>query len=177
MTEKAPLQFKIEQLALCPADPERAIALLSKMGLSEWARDHVVASGRVRNAGGTNEADLAFNYQGTKGIEPGNGFNIGVSVAVDVKPLELEVLHYTDGPNWMAKHDPSASHLGMHCTEEELLRWRKFFEDEGLQEAQSVRTISHTNPVIKETRRYNYVIYDTRAVLGIDVKFIVRLKK
>lgn len=175
MTEKAPLHFKIEQLALCPADPDRAIALLTKMGLADWARDHVVASGRVRNAGGSNEADLAFNYQGTAGMlieEDGS-----LEVDPHVKPLELEVLHYTEGPNWMAKHEPSASHLGMHCSAEELLRWRKFFEDEGFQEAQSVRTISHTNPVIKETRRYNYVIYDTRAVLGIDVKFIVRLPK
>ena len=168
-----PLQFKIEQVALCPADPERAIALLSKMGLSEWARDHVVASGHVRGCGNSNEADLAFNYQSTKEYgDPKLSMADGMTLT---KPLELEVLHYTTGRNWMSDHGPSVSHLGMHCTEQELLAWRDFFAAEGIQEAQSVRTLSHTNPVIKDSRRYNYVIFDTREILGVDVKFIVRL--
>lgn len=163
------LQFKIEQVALCPADPERAIALLSKMGLDEWARDHVVAAGHVHGSSNANEADLAFNYQATRGIATDG-------TALDfVKPLELEVLHYTTGRNWMASHVPSVSHLGMHCTEEELAGWREFFAEEGILEAQSVKTLSHTNPVIKDSRRYNYVIFDTRSILGVDVKFIVRL--
>jgi hypothetical protein len=35
-------------------------------------------------------------------------------------------------------------------------------------------TISHTNPVIAGKRWYTYVIFDTRSILGIDLKFIVR---
>lgn len=161
------LAFKIEQVALCPADPEKAIALLTRMGAGEWARDHVKASGNVFGMGGTNEADLAFDYEMLKSAN------------------ELEVLHYTDGPNWMTHSDQepvqytrpgSVSHLGMHVSAPELLRWRKFMADEGFNEAQSVRTFSHTNPVIAGKRSYNYVIYDTRAVLGVDIKFIVRLE-
>lgn len=169
-----PLQFKIEQVALCPQDPFAAIALLTKMGLGDWARDHVVAVGRVWHVGGTNEADLAFNYQSTPGM---HHHPSGVlKNDAEIKPLELEVLHYTDGPNWMQAHGPSVSHLGMHCSVEELARWRAFFENEGISEAQSVRTISHTNPVIAGKRSYNYVIFDTRAILGVDVKFIVRIE-
>lgn len=154
---KPRLAFKIEQVALCPKDPKRAIELLNKMGAGEWARDHVLAAGRVRYVGRTNEADLAFDYEMLKGAN------------------ELEVLHYTEGANWMDKHAPSVSHLGMHCTAEELLRWRKFMADEGIVVAQEVITVSHTNPVIKGKRRYNYVIFDTREILGVDIKFIVRL--
>ena len=152
------MQFKIEQIALVPKDPAKAIQLLSEMGLSEWARDHVCAAGKVRGEDGANEADLAFNYQAT----------------TDGKPLELEVLDYTTGPNWMQIYQPSASHLGMHCTEEELAEWTAFFTSRGISIAQSVRTSSHTNPVIAGKRFYTYVIFHTRPILGIDTKFIVR---
>lgn len=176
--DKKPLHFFIEQVALCPPDPVAAITLLTKMGLGEWARDHVLATGRVFGLGGTNEADLAFNYQGTKEIETKNPethayLPSGYTVA---KPLELEVLHYTDGPNWMTARGPSVSHIGMHCEMEELNQWRSFFAAENIAEVQSVRTLSHTNPVIMGKRSYNYVIFGTRAILGVDVKFIVRIE-
>jgi hypothetical protein len=173
-----PLHFFIEQVALCPPDPVRAIDLLTKMGLGEWARDHVVAVGRVYGCGGTNEADLAFNYQAQnddKTLGPESRAYVPSSHIV-AKPLELEVLHYTKGPNWMESHEPSVSHIGMHCDMEELNRWRAFFQEQGIDEVQSVRTLSHTNPVIAGKRSYNYVIFGTRAVLGVDVKFIVRIE-
>ena len=150
------LKFKIEQVALCPPDPEAAIELLTAMGAGEWARDHVVAKGEVVGEPGGNEADLAFEYNMLKGAN------------------ELEVLHYTDGDNWMHDRAPRASHLGMHCTEVELEGWREFFEERGIPVAQEVRTESHSNPVIAGKRWYNYVIFDTYHILGIDVKFIVR---
>ena len=151
------MKFVIEQIALCPPDPEAAIAFLSRIGLTEWARDHVVAAGKVFGKPGRNEANLAFNYDATS-----------------PKPLELEVLHYTTGPNWMDGYDASASHLAMHVTEPELHRWYAHFAAEGVNVAQTVFTESHTNPVIAGKRTYNYVIFDTREILGIDLKFIVR---
>lgn len=167
------MKFFIEQLALCPRDPAAAIQLLSEMGLSEWARDHVVAAGSVRGAEGTNEADLAFNYESTRSL----GRDDDAEERTFAKPLELEVLHYTSGPNWMESHAPSASHLGMHCSEEELARWHEFFTSRGIRVAQEVRTQSHTNPVISGKRFYTYVIYHTRPILGIDCKLIVRRDK
>ena len=163
------LKFAIEQLALHPHDPAKAIVLLTEMGLADWARDHVKADGVVRGVNGSNAADLAFNYQATRGIEPGNGVNADVA-----KPLELEVLHYTSGPHWMEVHEPSASHIGMHCSEEELQEWTKFFTSRGIGIAQQVNTKSHTNPVIAGKRQYTYTIFNTRHILGIDTKFIVR---
>lgn len=154
------MKFFIEQIALCPTNPAAARALLSELGLDAWVDDHVVAGGKVYGEPGKNEADLAFNYQNTR---PEN------------KPLELEVLHYTTGPNWMAARRPMVSHLGMHCTAEELDLFRRKFADMGYRVAQEVFTESHTNPFLLETgRKYQYVIFDTYEVLGVDLKFIVR---
>jgi len=149
-------KFKIEQLALCPTDPEAAMELLTAMGAGEWARDHVKAKGEVHGSPGANEADLAFEYDLLQGAK------------------ELEVLNYTAGRNWMDYNGPSVSHIGMHCGEKELVEWRHFFADRGIHVAQEVFTTEHSNPVIAGQRWYNYVIFDTRDILSVDVKFIVR---
>lgn len=153
------MNFRIEQIAIYPPDPKAAIALLTAIGLHEWAHDIVVAEGLVNEAKEqTNVAALAFNYQAA----PDNG------------KLEFEVLHYRAGRHWMQSHEPSASHLGMHCTSTELYQWRQFFRNRGIMVAQEVETQSHTNPVIAGKRSYTYVIFSTRHILGIDLKFIVR---
>ena len=151
------LKFTIEQIAICPKDPVAARALLRDIGAATWHEDHVVADGRVFGASGTNEADLAFNYEIFSG-------------------KEFEVLHYTTGPNWMQEDARinSVSHLGMHCSADELLKWRQFFSDRSIAVAQEVMTQSHSNPAISGQRWYNYVIFDTKDILGVDLKFIVR---
>lgn len=151
------MKFFIEQIAICPKNPAAAKLLLQEIGAATWHDDHVVADGKVFGTGGTNEADLSFNYEIFMG-------------------REFEILHYTDGPNWMNRPDRvnSVSHLGMHCSEEDLVKWRAFFAERGYKVAQEVMTQSHTNPAIAGERWYNYVIFDTKDVLGVDLKFIVR---
>lgn len=159
-------KFILEQIAIVPPQREAAIELLKAIGLTQWADDLVVAHGEVFGIMDcTNVADLAFNYQTAHGVAG--------SVA-DPKPLEFEVLNYRTGENWMQGREGSASHLGMHCTEVELADWRRFFERRNIRVAQEVNTLSHTNPVIAGKRKYKYVIFDTRRILGIDLKFIVR---
>jgi len=148
------MKFVIEQVALFPKDPERAIAFLKKIGAEEWARDIVIAKGEVFGVQGANVGELAFNYN-----------MLGAA-------KELEVLHYREGPHWMA--DNCVSHLGMHVKAEELAQWRAFMAEEGIPVAQEVLTHLHTNPVIAGKRWYQYVIFDTREILGVDLKFIVR---
>jgi len=150
------MKFQIEQVALCPVDPIKAKELLTAMGAGEWAEDHVIAAGKVYGNAGRNEADLSFDYEMLKGAN------------------ELEVLHYTTPNNWMFGKN-RVSHLGMHCSAEELLAWRGFFAERGIQVAQEVFTESHTNPHIAGKRSYNYVIFDTHDILSVDVKFIVRI--
>lgn len=158
------MRFVIEQIALYPPDPVAAIELLTALGLEDWSTDRVNARGVVRGTELSNAATLNFNYQ-----------------ASPDKALELEVLGYSrpaiaGGPDtdWMVKHSPSVSHLGMHVTSVELEEWRKKFETLHVKVAQEVFTYAHTNPVIAGKRIYNYVIFDTRSVLGVDLKFIVR---
>jgi hypothetical protein len=153
------LKFQVEQIAICPTDPAAAKQLLKEIGAVDWSEDHVCAEGSVFGYASNNEANLSFNY----GLVTGN---------------EFEVLDYTTGINWMESFDRqnSVSHLGMHCSAEELAKWREFFSARNIQVAQEVVTQSHTNPAIKDSRRYNYVIFDTKAVLGVDLKFIVRLE-
>lgn len=150
------MKFVIEQIAICPRDPEAAKELLKAIGAVNWAEDHVTAKGQVFNEPSTNEADLSFNYDIFAG-------------------KEFEVLHYTSGGNWMEDVASSVSHLGMHCTAHELMLWRRFFAERNIEVAQEVFTNNHTNPVIAGKRFYNYVIFDTRHILGVDLKFIVRI--
>lgn len=154
------MKFIVEQIAICPTNPTLAKSLLTALGAQRWAEDHVVALGEVFGVEGRNEADLSFNYD----------------LGVQHKPLEFEVLNYTSGPNWMneSTRRNSVSHLGMHCSAEELVRWREFFATFGIAVAQEVMTESHTNPAIKDQRWYNYVIFDTKDILGVDLKLIVR---
>lgn len=153
------MKFKIEQIALCPANPEKAKELLSEIGLDVWIDDEVVAEGTVFGVKGENAAALSFNYQS----------------GINDKALELEVLHYHSGPNWMEDQPRSVSHLGMHCTEEELEQFKQKCDRLGIGIAQEVLTKSHTNPFLREQKRkYKYVIFDTREILGVDLKFIVR---
>jgi hypothetical protein len=158
------LQFRIEQIAIAPKNTDRAIKLLSDLGLTDWFKDNVVAGGKVFGVEGCNSALLQFNYQSGNGNDPAG------------KSLELEVLKYVDGNNWLRRRpENTVSHLGMHCSAEELADFRAYFNREGISVAQEVITQAHTNPFIKDERRYNYVIFDTVDIIGVDLKFIVRL--
>ena len=157
------MKFSADQIALCPKDPIAAKKLLSEIGAASFVEDHVVATGFVFGQPGTNEANLSFNYD----------------LFVTDKPIELEVLNYTTKPNWMddaSRGVGSVSHIATHCSEAELAQWREFFSARGIAVAQEVITDSHTNENIAGIRRYNYVIFDTKEILSVDLKFIVRLE-
>lgn len=152
-------KFKIEQVALFPPNPKKAIDFLKKIGMAHWIHDTVKAVGYVHSQPGENEANLAFNYD-----------------ALD-HARELEVLHYNSGPNWMQRGNGAGSrvsHIGMHVTADELIEWQKFMAYEGIKVAQEVHTEDHSNPNIAGKRFYNYVIFDTYDLLSVDLKFIVR---
>lgn len=171
--------FKIEQIAVSIPNAAAAQEFLAKIGLTEWFHDHVVARGNIFEPSSykgcygeqENEADLRFNYQAGNGSDEGAG-----------KPLEFEILDYTQGNSWIGEnimsgdaHHNQVSHLGMHVTAEELVEWRKFFAEEDIMISQEVKTVSHTNPHIAGKRQYEYVIFDTREIIGVDLKFIVRI--
>lgn len=152
------MKFKIEQLALNPKDPARAFALMDLLGLNDWSNDQASAAGEVHGKSGSNVASLSFNHQAET-------------------PVELEILNYQAGDNWLAAvnaHTAVASHIGTHCSAEELEQWRAKLLAFGVTVAQEVVTTRHTNPNVPQGRSYKYVIFDTRDIIGLDVKFIVR---
>lgn len=159
------MKFTIEQIAICPPDREAALELLKQMGGS-FVHDVVVAEGEVRGSKPcTNVAKLAFDY------------NLGKeSEGALADGIEFEVLNYTAGDNWMNQNPASVSHLAMHCTAGELGTWKRFFRDKRIGIVQEVRTLSHTNDyVVSRRRHYHYCIFETRPILGVDLKFIVRV--
>lgn len=156
-------QFKIEQIAINPPNPDEAKALLHDMGFGEWVEDTVEAKGTVYGYKSENTANLSFSYNAFGG-------------------REFEVLNYIEGRNWLDDdfdhRQNTVTHLGMHCTFVELDYWIQFFADRGIGIAQEVYTVSHTNPFLVENgRKFRYVIFDTKAILGVDIKFIVRIEK
>jgi hypothetical protein len=162
------LRFFIEQIAIAPPKgrAHHARQLLDEMGAalsaSGWVHDHVKAEGAVFGNAAKSEANLAFNY----GMGEINGH------------LEFEILEYTDGDNWIENITPCVSHLGMHVgSRGELDYWREFFHNRQIGIAQEVDTTDHSNPVIAGKRWYKYVIFDTRAILGVDIKMILRKER
>jgi hypothetical protein len=153
--------FKIEQIAIASDKPQYLIAMLgSVMGLKDWSIDIVTSKASV--FGGpetTNVAELNFNY------------DLG---------FELEVLHYKQGDNWHQARlmedcgYPFLSHLGFHCSEEDAQATKDKLATAGINMAQEVWTLEHTNPVIAGKRTYHYMVFDSRDVFGFDLKLIVR---
>lgn len=160
-------KFKVEQVALAPRLPGAAQALFEAMEMEHFVHDVVTAEGQVFDRQEvSNTAELTFCY--------------------DTLGTELEILNYVEGDNWL-RHIPQpksdiqplqsiVSHLGMHCSEEDLAEWKKFFAERGVRIAQEVFTSNHESEYLKRVgRKYHYTIFDTRGILGVDLKFIVRI--
>lgn len=174
-------KIKIDQIAIATTDSEKLVETLKQVGLTEWIKDEVVATGKVRESGSypvSNKAKLNFNYQ---------------------MGIEFEVLEYTEGKSWhneIRKNkeftDNFLSHIGFHIVddkepvpcagdmiiksaEEKLQEIKSKMIEAGYKIAQEVFTDSHTNEYLQQQKRkYHYVIFDTRAQFGFDVKLIVR---
>lgn len=159
VTGEAPL---IEQIAIGCSNPALLIEGLKLLGLNQWHRDSVVAVGSVFGRNNCqNLADLNFNYQ--------LGF-------------ELELLHYEQGRNWHEDRNewcyaesPFLSHIGIHVNPMQLEEYKAKFKAAGVQIAQEVNTVSHTNPAIAGKRLYKYVVFDTKELFGFDFKLILRI--
>lgn len=156
--------MKIEQLAIACKNPEKVIGALSTVfGAGQWSEDTVVARGKVHGFPTENQASLNFNYQ--------------------IGPFEFELLNYEHGNNWHTyvcneegnKAENFLSHLGVHIDDPADFEHTYKVLQEQFNIAQEVVTQSHTNEAIKDLRRYRYVIFDSRKILGFDLKIIQRL--
>jgi hypothetical protein len=151
------MELKIEQIAFHVADVRTTVEAYRELGFDSWVFDTVEASGIIRGRDGSNVAELAFNYD----IIPGK---------------ELELICYKKGPNWLADHKAfNLSHMGMHCDADQMFKIRKELDGMRAYPIQEVWTTAHTNPAIRTSRRYHYLIFDSRKLLGFDLKLIRRI--
>lgn len=152
-------QFPIEQIALAVKDHESIIPALGFLGATEWHKDDVTTRAMVLGQGPVEQvAELSFNYQ----LIPGK---------------ELELIRYVSGRNFLGLQGISTglSHLGLHVESIDHATERlNQLANNDVQIIQDAVTIKHTNPAIKNTRRYRYRIFGTRQWLGFDLKFIQR---
>ena len=153
-----PATFPLEQIAL--VGRTGTVDMLKMLGATEWHLDTVTTRGIVYWESDKvieQQALLAFNYQ----LIPGK---------------ELEVIRYIRGDNFLSSSGTlgGMSHLGLHV--DDIDRATQILRDcmGDVSIAQDAVTIRHTNPHIKDTRRYRYRIFDTRNELGFFLKFIQR---
>lgn len=166
----APLPtLKLEQVAIYAEDPEKVIrGLGERAGLTQWTRDIAIADGYVFGEPVYDViGELAFNYQAV---------------------VELEVLHYRTPLHWHAVRRARGafpanqsismfpSHMGMHV--EDMALARLPYEALGWKVAQELWTKSHTNQYLLDRgRTYHYVVWDSRGIIGFDLKLIQRIER
>lgn len=167
-------QLKIDQVAVTSEDPEalkRSLEEIFRLKPGGWHDDVVVSSGTVFGKEKANRARLSFHYGLIKeGVE----FEV-----LSYDPGEMEP---DEGANNFVNHPdslvamagfPCLSHIGVHV--DDIDEWYGHMSALGYSVIQSVRTLSHTNPKIKDSRRYRYMIFDTHATIGFYLKLIQRL--
>jgi hypothetical protein len=179
-TLKFPFPMVVDQIAfLVSADALPNVQLfMGGLGHSDWATDRNVAQGTVFGQQTQVQGVLNFSYS-----------YVNVKPGMTSKGVEFELLTY-DAPtqtntDWHSARAAATgvplppcklSHLGFHVPNVELVKQHLVTEG-GLVIAQEVLTESHTNPfLVAEGRKYHYLILDTEAILGYDLKFIQRIQ-
>ena len=159
------MPIKIDQIAFgTRLGFEETIHMLSGifgLNLDDWVYDTVEGDCQLLNdwqmQPHKNKAKLAFHY--------------------GLMPIEFEVLQYIEGRNWHDEIKDSVflSHLGIHAPTQSVFSHLYVGLSKYFSIAQELQTVSHTNELIKNCRRYNYVIFNSRKQLGFDIKIIQRL--
>lgn len=163
-SDYGPFGAKFHQVAIYTTDVGDSVQPYFEMGYDNWKTDTAVLVGYRRAAHSlvwvpeTCQADMAFNY--------------------DIMPLELEFLQY-HGPSRhhersLLDHIPFISHMSVHVDSvREIIE--KFKEDYGTIPIHVFVTQDHTNPAVKDKKRFIECIFDTRAWFGYDIKCIERV--
>lgn len=95
-----------------------------------------------------------------------------------IMPMEFEVLHYSDGDHRYAQPGfggaPFLSHFSVYT--ENLEREAGELADVlGFGPYYRFTTEGHTNPRVKGKKRFTETIFDTRNLIGADLKFIQKV--
>ena len=150
--------YQFHQVAIFTDDQGAALWQYYKLGYERWIHDTAELKGLLHGEEVITKADMAFNY--------------------DIMPMELEFLTY-HGPNRHAQEGrtgriPFISHMSVYVddvraeasqlyTNHEMLPYHRFI------------TQNHSNPNVIGKKRFIECIYDTRVLLGYDLKLIQKV--
>lgn len=136
--------MRIDQISFYAPTEDDADRIKMRFGVTDWVRDIVTA-----------EVYVWPGYEGVNVAELQFGYGLGI---------ELELIRYKSGPNWIAYHGLNAgmiTHVGLHLDDGE-----DFPLLHGCRLVQEAHTIHHTgerfsNPTSPMFgRRYHYKIFE-----------------
>lgn len=150
-------KLKFHQVAIYCWNPLLQVQWWEDNGFGDWHFDQALLVGQDRGVQVSKKATMAFNY--------------------DIMPLELEYVSYHGPRNSVDERSgsvPFLSHLStiVEDVDDEMGRIEK---ETGLRPYHQFVTEGHTNPKVKFKKRFKEAIYDTRFVLGFDIKLIQRV--
>lgn len=150
--------YEFHQTAIFAADQDAAVQLYRDLGYENWIEDNAELKGILDGKPVVTKARMQFNY--------------------DVFGGELEFLTY-EGPNRHAEQGrtglpPFISHMSTYVDD---VRWHtvQMYREFGMLPYHRFITQNHTNPAVVGKKRFIEAIYDTRALLGFDLKMIQKV--
>ena len=146
--------YQFHQIAIYAANQDNAVDFYKEMGHTDWIEDFAILHGWLDGELVETKAHIQFNY--------------------DIMPMELEFLTYM-GPNRHTAQGrdgvvPFISHMSVYTDDVfdvamnmPMKPYHRFV------------TRDHMNPGVRDKKRFIECIYDTRNVLGYDIKFIQKV--
>lgn len=153
--------LKFHQLSVYHADPEKAIHFWKERGYDKWLYDFTRLVGTECDEPIDKHEEVWFNY--------------------DLFNHEFEYIRYDNGqlsrlyPHENGQHGPFMSHWATFVDDLDS-KMEEIQSEFGLKPYCLVRTFEHKSPVLNASRkRFYQCLYDTRRLLGHDVKLMQRV--
>lgn len=149
--------YQMHQVAIFTDHAQAAVDKWKSFGHTEWAEDKAVLVGKLDGIEGTifTYAHMWFNY--------------------DIMPMELEFLEYTGHNRHAAEGrdgaQPFISHMSTYVDNVFIEAMKMQIHFNMLPYHRFVTT-NHQNPHVLGKKRFIECIYDTRELLGYDIKLI-----
>lgn len=146
----------------------RALDLWDKLGHS-YTEDQATLRGK------TKVTDLPLTGPGPEEVWKDSVVEAVMLFNYDIMPMEFEALHYRGlGHRYATAQEPLLSHFSVYT--EDLEKEAAILSDAlGYGPYYKFTTEGHTNPRVKGKKRFTETIFDTRSLIGADLKFIQKV--
>ena len=152
--------LKFHQVAVYHIRPDTAVHEWAGMGYSNWVSDVATLIGTEWGHRSEKVGEMWFNY--------------------DILPMELEYVHYSTttrhSGDGRTGHIPFISHMSTYVEDVDDTV-KRISEEHDVEPYHKFQTSGHLNPSVKERGlTFREAIYDTRHLLGFDIKLIQRIE-